>query len=377
MKCFHFRPNCGITLRPRCSLLVFSVILVVLFFTAEIRQGQGNRHLSDRIGTILPPLLPSKTTGHIYSDIEEIHKAIAANTQSVVTNPIPRLIHITVPDKTNISEIVTSNINAWRTMNPLHSIIIYDDADVERFIVSHYPEFYPLYTTVPTIVEKTDIWRYLVIHQYGGLYADSDFLPTLPIDKWNRVIRKLSALQTPMHSKLIALIDFTNEAMFDIIPTIETINDFMAPTLLIAFEMEDIFSQWWLHAARGHPVFYQTVIRIREIVLNECKTGTSVGDAVIRTGPIPFSYAVHKWLRNAEVVDNVGTEKFGGSNVRCSKTTDQSGDVCMLGKEFYGGYAHFGQHQFYGSWKTEGRTKTAQKWAASMHEKWKAGKLFL
>lgn len=44
-----------------------------------------------------------------------------------------------------------------------------------------------MYETLSTNVERADLWRYLALHRYGGVYADSDVQCLKPIDEWNAV----------------------------------------------------------------------------------------------------------------------------------------------------------------------------------------------
>ena len=37
----------------------------------------------------------------------------------------------------------------------------------------------------PVKVMKTDFWRYAVLYEYGGIYADLDIEPKRPIEEWN------------------------------------------------------------------------------------------------------------------------------------------------------------------------------------------------
>lgn len=50
----------------------------------------------------------------------------------------------------------------------------------------HYPEMMPTpFEQYLTGTERSDIWRLLVLHAYGGVYADIDVQCLVPIDEWN------------------------------------------------------------------------------------------------------------------------------------------------------------------------------------------------
>jgi hypothetical protein len=70
-------------------------------------------------------------------------------------------------------------------MNPGYEHRLYDASDRRNFISKHYPEILPVYNALSTNVERADLWRYLALHKYGGVYADSDVRCMKPISDWN------------------------------------------------------------------------------------------------------------------------------------------------------------------------------------------------
>lgn len=61
----------------------------------------------------------------------------------------------------------------WKKMNPDFNYMFFDDRDCLKLVHDYYPEYLSLYESLITI-EKTDLFRYLVLHKYGGIYADMD-----------------------------------------------------------------------------------------------------------------------------------------------------------------------------------------------------------
>jgi hypothetical protein len=84
---------------------------------------------------------------------------------------VPRLIHMTLRDTIAINPRVQSVIDSWKINNPSWTVLLYNDSQIESLISSTYPEFLPLYQNLFSPVEKTDLWRYQVIHAYGGLFC--------------------------------------------------------------------------------------------------------------------------------------------------------------------------------------------------------------
>lgn len=65
--------------------------------------------------------------------------------------------------------------NSWKTLCPEYEYQFYTDADIENFIKTKYGGLlYKAYKKAPFPVMKADMWRYCVVHHFGGIYADSD-----------------------------------------------------------------------------------------------------------------------------------------------------------------------------------------------------------
>lgn len=63
---------------------------------------------------------------------------------NITDEPIPKLIHMTVKNKTDLTLEVQENILSWKVLNPDYTFILYDDLDMDNLVSKHYPEFYPL-----------------------------------------------------------------------------------------------------------------------------------------------------------------------------------------------------------------------------------------
>lgn len=53
---------------------------------------------------------------------------------------IPRLIHMTWKSKLQLPYYGTTNVARWRTLNPHHHVVLYDDDDVHTFVLKHFAE---------------------------------------------------------------------------------------------------------------------------------------------------------------------------------------------------------------------------------------------
>jgi mannosyltransferase OCH1-like enzyme len=95
---------------------------------------------------------------------------------------IPKIIHQTW--KTNkLEKKIKLFTDTWKEKNPDFEYRFYNDHKCFKFINNHYPEYSDLYEELKP-VERADIFRYLVLHKYGGIYADIDtecFKPMGPL----------------------------------------------------------------------------------------------------------------------------------------------------------------------------------------------------
>ena len=72
----------------------------------------------------------------------------------------------------------TANANTW--LYPGHSIIFHDDDAVSRLIHRQWLEFPHLHdasTCITSGAGMADLWRYLILWEYGGVYTDVDNSP--------------------------------------------------------------------------------------------------------------------------------------------------------------------------------------------------------
>jgi mannosyltransferase OCH1-like enzyme len=85
---------------------------------------------------------------------------------------IPKLIHMTGKSRC-ITEMVRANLKYWEAL-PGYTIYFHDDAAVDRLLSKYWPHFPHLSLAQHCSISgaaKADIWRYLVLWEYGGLYT--------------------------------------------------------------------------------------------------------------------------------------------------------------------------------------------------------------
>ncbi|MEM1182085.1 MAG: glycosyltransferase [Acidobacteriota bacterium] len=162
---------------------------------------------------------------------------------------IPKIVH-----QTSRSRCLTPRLaqltDAWRL--PGHDYYFHDDRAVDRLLLEkEWPMFPHLAMVAGCLTQgtiKADLWRYLVLYEYGGIYADID----------------------------------TKPAAFDGSQITDDTDAF--------FEVEDyhLLSQYFMAASPRHPILYYAVHNALLNLLGAEDSGSI--NAAFQTGP----HALHK-----------------------------------------------------------------------------------
>lgn len=97
---------------------------------------------------------------------------------------IPKIIHQTWKTK-KIPEKLKFCVNSWKKYNPEYTYMFWEDKDIDIFIKKKYPQYIDIYSKLKQGIQIADLFRILILHYYGGIYADIDFECLRPIDLWN------------------------------------------------------------------------------------------------------------------------------------------------------------------------------------------------
>lgn len=95
---------------------------------------------------------------------------------------IPKLIHQTWKSKA-LSEPLKSYCGSWKQFNPDYEYRFYDDADCLRLVRTEFPRLAGLYESLPLSILRADLFRYLAVYHFGGLYADVDMECLQPLSR--------------------------------------------------------------------------------------------------------------------------------------------------------------------------------------------------
>ena len=125
---------------------------------------------------------------------------------------IPKIIWQTYKDPIEkLPDYALAAIESWKFHNPEYEHRYMDDQQAAEFIKNEYDEeIYDLFMSVPVGVMRGDMWRYLVIYKYGGVYADLDTNCQRPVASWIKTDRTF--IVCPEHHQHFCQWTFAAEA---------------------------------------------------------------------------------------------------------------------------------------------------------------------
>lgn len=84
---------------------------------------------------------------------------------------IPKIIHQIHLGDTPLSEEEIAWMNSWKHFNPEWKMILWDDSLINNFSIKNKDQL----NRCKNYSEKSDILRFEILYEFGGLYVDTDF----------------------------------------------------------------------------------------------------------------------------------------------------------------------------------------------------------
>lgn len=114
---------------------------------------------------------------------------------------IEKIIHQTWRT-TDIPHHYLQWIKTWVKNHPDWKYMFWTDASARKFISDKYSTLLQTYDTYVDNIRRADAMRYVILHEYGGVYADLDMESVLPL---NSIVRKYSCIlpQEPYEHPII------------------------------------------------------------------------------------------------------------------------------------------------------------------------------
>lgn len=111
---------------------------------------------------------------------------------------IPRIVHQTWKDD-RIPDQFAEFAASWERFNPSWQRILWTDRLLLEFVEQNYPDLLDLYRAYPHPVCRADAARYMLLHKFGGLYADIDMECLAPLTSLESEERVVLCHEPPSH----------------------------------------------------------------------------------------------------------------------------------------------------------------------------------
>ena len=95
---------------------------------------------------------------------------------------IPRKIHLIYASKT-IPERYSEYAGVMYDLHPGWEITVWDDETALAMTGKYFPQLAPVYSSYPLTVQRTDIFRVMLMYVEGGFYLDLDMLCMRSLDE--------------------------------------------------------------------------------------------------------------------------------------------------------------------------------------------------
>ncbi len=117
------------------------------------------------------------------TNLTTIPKYVPPRIESTDQQMIPKIIWQTM--KTNCIPVSMKGFcMSWIDKNPEYEYRFFDDNDMVNFISEEFPEYFEGFKKILYGASKADLWRYLILYKYGGVYADIDCKCNRPLKEW-------------------------------------------------------------------------------------------------------------------------------------------------------------------------------------------------
>lgn len=216
-----------------------------------------------RLSHVIETATGETTTPNCSSDLVAIANVVAAARSSIASSRIPKVVHQTAKSRC-VTHRVANAAYSW-AFGGEWSYFFHDDAAMMRLLLQS-TELAQDFPHLPLVAQnclvhgtlKADLWRYLLLWQYGGVYADIDAIP----------------------------------ASFQAATTIQPEDD-----AFFVVEQYHLLSQWFMAASPKHPIMFYAVQQSLLGLLAAPDTGSVPAPMV--TGPHALHAAFIQFRKDA------------------------------------------------------------------------------
>ena len=95
---------------------------------------------------------------------------------------VPKLIHQTWKSS-KVDAPHVKNVRSWIEKNPGWEYRLWTDSDIRLLVARRFPDYLEMFDSYPLQIQRADMFRYFVMYEYGGVYADMDFEALIPLSE--------------------------------------------------------------------------------------------------------------------------------------------------------------------------------------------------
>lgn len=254
---------------------------------------------------------------------------------------IPRIIHQTWKTH-SVPDTCRKAVASWRSLNPGHEFRFYSDTEAEQHITRHHPELRHAFERMKPI-ERADLFRYVILYDMGGVYADMDVSCYRPVSEWGP------------HSGVLADPQFI--AGFEMVTT--------RPDWQLWYAKQFQLCQWTMASAPRHEILRRLLESIQQYFAT-FDFRDKLLSIMFTTGPGVWSRVIQSYLKEQYAVE-LGVGLYPAKRA-VNDFVAIADDVLLLPMRSFainsGGYqldysaGHveadvFVRHGFLGSWKED------------------------
>lgn len=114
---------------------------------------------------------------------------------------IPHIIHQSWKNSL-IHLIFQPWILSWRRNHPSWKYWFWTDIDLLTLVQKKFPQYQTLFNSYQTQIEKVDVAKYMILYEYGGVFADLDMVSLKSIDRVLQGHALVLAKEPWIHSNL-------------------------------------------------------------------------------------------------------------------------------------------------------------------------------
>jgi alpha 1,6-mannosyltransferase len=243
---------------------------------------------------------------------------------------IPRLIHQTwsVSDPLRLPRDLRFPVRSHRSANEAVLQLIWSDQACAELVDAYYPSAASEFRALPCPVLRADLFRYMVLNAFGGVYSDIDTTSLRAVDEWVS-----SDVEPGQPVALIVGVEADLDTDWE---------------RWYARRLQ--WCQWTMAAAAGHPVL--------RYVIDESLRRIRLGDdssVMELTGPGVWTDSINRWLEDQGRAwrEFLGLKKATrvGDAALFTITAFSPGVGGHMGAEPASSPRALVEHGFMGSWK--------------------------